>query len=536
MTVLEFRRIRPTMPARVSRLLRRGGAEAAAESDRSDLAPATRTYSATPGRPQQGGGGTLPLRARLYVASVTLAAIVVAALVLPGVHWSRVNFVLFFALAALHGVIVLTGDFPQSAQSRSVAATVAVKLAAILLVPPPAAGAALALGTLLIFLRTDIPRLRMLFVVCMVFLTTNIGGAVYSALHGTHSMMQPEMPTALFPIFVASLVLSTMPSLFIAPIPVFSGRARLRAVAHDAIWHAIPRNVAYSFVGLIAAVLWRHHVQVLATLVILGPLLVTRWAAAQYAEQRAAHDATVRALVQAVEIKDLYTRGHSERVAKASEMIAQQLGMDEKRIGTLSYAAILHDVGKLGVPTRLLRKDGKFNAAELEAIRVHPVRGVDVVRDIAFLNEAYEAILHHHERMDGRGYPTGLAGERIPRFARIIAVADAFDSMTSTRSYRPARSVPDAMAELRACAGSQFDPVMVDAMETALHETEHAGRPWLGDGTMPDFVPPAAGDIIVQAADRTGAGNGTYDHDDPAFVVPSPLSDEQRDVARRGRL
>jgi response regulator RpfG family c-di-GMP phosphodiesterase len=280
--------------------------------------------------------------------------------------------------------------------------------------------------------------------------------------------------------------------------------------------------VAYSFVGLLAAVLWRHHVTVMAALVILGPLLVTRWASRQYTEQRAAHDATVRALVQAVEIKDLYTRGHSERVAQASEMIARRLGMDEKRMGILSYAAILHDVGKLGVPTRLLQKDGKFNAAELEAIRVHPVRGVDVVRDIAFLNEAYEAILHHHERMDGRGYPTGLAGERIPRFARIIAVADAFDSMTSTRSYRPARSVSDAMDELRACAGSQFDPVMVDAMEAALAEAEQGGRPWLCDGTMP-----------IHTQTITGTGNQAYDHDDPAFVVPSPLSDEQRSNGQR---
>ena len=152
---------------------------------------------------------------------------------------------------------------------------------------------------------------------------------------------------------------------------------------------------------------------------------------------------------------------------------------------------------------------------------MHPVRGVDVVRDIAFLNEAYEAILHHHERMDGRGYPSGLAGERIPRFARIIAVADAFDSMTSTRSYRAARSVSDAMDELRACAGSQFDPVMVDAMEAALTEAEHGGSPWLGDGTLPEPV----------AADRAEA----YDHDDPAFVVPSPLSDQQRAEAHRSR-
>ena len=111
----------------------------------------------------------------------------------------------------------------------------------------------------------------------------------------------------------------------------------------------------------------------------------------------------------------------------------------------LRYAATLHDVGKLGVPTRLLRKTERLDDEEFEEIRLHPSRGVEVVRDIAFLDEAYSAILHHHERMDGLGYPSGLRGMRIPPFARIIAVADAFDSMTSTRSYRGARGSDEAL-------------------------------------------------------------------------------------------
>ncbi|HEV2343795.1 MAG TPA: HD-GYP domain-containing protein [Actinocrinis sp.] len=530
----------------------------------------------------------MPKGARRYIIALAAVALTVAALVLPNAPWSRANVLLFFALAALYGVIVLAAEFPRAGESPTVAAAVAVQLAALLLLTPDVSAAALTLGALFILLRADISRLRMLFVISGTFLNPMSGGAVHTMLHGTRSMARPEMPNALLPILITSLVLSTVPTLLTAPVIVLSAPARIRSVLRDALRHAIPRNVAYSFVGLLAAVLWRHHAQVLATLVILGPLLVTRWAAAQYAEQRAAHDATVRALVQAVEIKDLYTRGHSERVAKASEMIARRLGMDEERIGILCYAAILHDVGKLGVPTRLLQKDGKFDAAELEAIRVHPVRGVDVVRDIAFLNEAYTAILHHHERMDGRGYPTGLVGENIPRFARIIAVADAFDSMTSTRSYRPARSVADAMDELRACAGSQFDPVMVDAMEAALVEAQRDGQPWLGDGTLPEpigaravidasvtchdgaaldyeaataeaapsgvagsGVPisgvPTSGVTVngtVRLVDSgaysrdgyagnaygsdTYSGSNTYDHDDPAFIVPSPLSDEQQ--------
>jgi hypothetical protein len=519
---------------------------------------------------------------------VATAAAVVAAVILPLTRWDRVDLLLFFGLAAIQGLIVLTTTFPKFAESPGVPASVALQLAAVLLLTPGAAAASVTLGGLCICLRPGTPRDRMIFVVSGIFLTPVAGDAAYIALHGSRTLMRPEMPAALLPIVGAALALSAVPALLVGTMTVLGGQVRARAAVRDAVRHILPRNVAYGFAGLLAAVLWRNHAQVMATMVMLGPLLVTRWAYAQYSEQRAAHDATVRALVHAVEIKDLYTRGHSERVAKASEMIARRLGMEEERISILHYAAILHDVGKLGVPTRLLQKDGKFDEAELEAIRVHPVRGVDVVRDIAFLNEAYTAILHHHERMDGRGYPTGLSGERIPRFARIIAVADAFDSMTSTRSYRPARSVIDAVAELRACAGSQFDPVMVEAMQDALAEAEREGRPWLGDGTMPslepDFAPSpgtfaASGRVIsgtplsaderdVAALDagalnsglavgvaRNGATNGAnhaaanglaiprptapesdvngFDHDDPAFVVPSPVPDNQQAEGRR---
>lgn len=514
-----------------------GGTEptGAGTSFGADPNPGTRSA----GREREGEDGPMPRTPRLYVAAVATVAAVVAGVVLPVTRWERVDLLLFFVLAAIQGLIVLTSAFPRFAESPGVPASVAVQLAAVVLLTPGAAAGSVALGALCLCLRPGTPRDRMVFVVSGVFLTPVVGDAVYILLHGSRTLMRPEMPAALMPIVVAALALSAVPALLVGTMTVLGGGVRVRAAIHDAVHHAMPRNVAYSFAGLLAAVLWRHQAHVMAMLVMIGPLLVTRWAYAQYYEQRAAHDATVRALVQAVEIKDLYTRGHSERVAKASEMIARRLGLEEERISILRYAAILHDVGKLGVPTRLLQKDGKFDAAELEAIRVHPVRGVDVVRDIAFLNEAYTAILHHHERMDGRGYPTGLAGECIPRFTRIIAVADAFDSMTSTRSYRPARSVRDAVDELRACAGSQFDPAMVAAMEQALTEAERDGRPWPSDGMLPDIAqqrtgPPSRVLAGPPRAAGSDAADGAFDHDDPAFVVPLPEHSGAPPHAARG--
>lgn len=182
----------------------------------------------------------------------------------------------------------------------------------------------------------------------------------------------------------------------------------------------------------------------------------------------AARDATVLSLLRAVEVKDGYTRAHSERVAYASVLIARQLGLPKQRVVSLRYAALLHDVGKLGVPTRLLTKSGPLDADERETIQRHPQCGADLVRDLDFLGEGRDGILHHHERMDGRGYPSGLAGDAIPEFARIIAVADAFDAMTSTRSYRRSRPIEAALTELDRCSDDQFDRRMVGALHSAL--------------------------------------------------------------------
>ncbi len=200
----------------------------------------------------------------------------------------------------------------------------------------------------------------------------------------------------------------------------------------------------------------------------LVPLFVARWAMGQFAEQQRAYSATMEALCQAVETKDFYTRGHSERVSRGSGMIASEIGMRPDRAEAIRYAGMLHDVGKLGVPTKVLQKEGALSEEEYAAIQLHPMRGLEIVREIGFLDEALTGIMHHHERIDGKGYPMGLAADEIPEFARVIAVADAFDSMTSNRSYRQARGIDEAVSELRRGSGSQFDPALVDAFISAL--------------------------------------------------------------------
>jgi HD-GYP domain-containing protein (c-di-GMP phosphodiesterase class II) len=176
---------------------------------------------------------------------------------------------------------------------------------------------------------------------------------------------------------------------------------------------------------------------------------------------------------RAVEARDPYARGHSARVTEIAAAIARRLGWDEEQLALLHLGGPLHDVGKLGVSEEVLAKPGPLEESELEEIRQHPRLGARILLRVAALREALPYVLYHHERWDGGGYPTGRAGEQIPLEARVLAVADAFDAMTSDRPYRPALNREEAIAEVERCAGTQFDPDIVRVfMELFAEEAE----------------------------------------------------------------
>ncbi len=172
---------------------------------------------------------------------------------------------------------------------------------------------------------------------------------------------------------------------------------------------------------------------------------------------------TIKAVVNTLEARDPYTRGHTERVRTFAKYIAGRMGLTGEDMFNLEIGALLHDVGKIGVGDAILHKGGSLDKAELAEIREHPAKGCLILRDIAFLKRAIPCVLHHHERYDGSGYPEHLAGADIPLPGRIIAVADAFDAMTSNRPYRKRMQVASALAELKQGAGRQFDPEVVRA-------------------------------------------------------------------------
>jgi len=183
---------------------------------------------------------------------------------------------------------------------------------------------------------------------------------------------------------------------------------------------------------------------------------------------------TIRAVIAAIEAKDRYLAGHSLRVSEYAEKLAYSLGYNKRFVDRLKYAAHLHDVGKIGTPEAILNKPDRLTDNEYEIIKEHPVIGADILENIRDIEDVVLAVRHHHERMDGRGYPDGLAGQNIPLMGRAIAVVDAFDAMTSDRAYRPAPGVEVAIEEFRRTSGTQFDPVFVGKMLELIESGEIA--------------------------------------------------------------
>jgi hypothetical protein len=443
----------------------------------------------------------LPLAAWVYVGAVIAAAIALIVESVPtGLDWRT--------LAVLTVLFLVCESMPArlTVEHARVSLSFAASLASVVLLGP--AGATIVGASAVFTGRRVFEPVKRLFNGAQFAIGGYLSGVVYTVLGGDrHSPGDPDWVRMVIVPFAAALVTFVAVNLLLMGAILILGR---QATTRELLRESGPLAVSclgYGMFGLLIAGLWRD-VGMFAPVLVLLPLFVARWAIEQSRAQHKAYEATIAALCQAVETKDYYTRGHSERVSRGSVMIAEEIGMRAERVKAIRYAGMLHDVGKLGVPTNVLKKSGALTEEEYATIQLHPMRGLEIVGDIGFLDEAHSGIMHHHERIDGRGYPMGLAGAEIPEFARVICVADAFDAMTSTRSYRDARSLEEAAAELRKGAGSQFDPVMVDAFLRALDT-----RGWRSETT-----PPPAADA-GPTADADQAEITRQDHDDPTEPI-----------------
>jgi putative two-component system response regulator len=192
---------------------------------------------------------------------------------------------------------------------------------------------------------------------------------------------------------------------------------------------------------------------------------LNRFRQVQMVQLEESYEAALTALANVIEVRDAYTRGHVERVRDYALLIAQRLDLPDRRRHAVRFGAVLHDIGKVLVRESILTKPGQLSMDEWTEIRQHPITGAEMLKGVSYLVDAVPVILHHHERWDGRGYPGGLVGDDIPLEARIVAISDSFDALTTDRPYHPAWPAGQARQEIAHSAGKYFDPALVDIFQ-----------------------------------------------------------------------
>jgi len=363
----------------------------------------------------------------------------------------------------------LSENFAMALPAYSVSLSYPLAMGAIVLGGPAAAGlVAMVSSTNYQEIRDRRPLSVLAFNLGQLLIITSLGGWTYLALGGQvmwtiDGGLQPlgldAFPSVLVPMTVAAIVCALVNLVFTALGVSLMRRRSLHSMV-EALAPFLPTQVAMGYVGYLLAQVCATSILALPLFVV--PLVVARQMYTRYSELKSVYADTVRSLVGALEAKDPYTRGHSERVASYAGQIGRGLGLDTRACERLEYAALLHDLGKLALPQDLLTKPMALSTIEQDKMREHPLTGAAMVGRIRPLSELALFVQAHHERFDGSGYPSGMTGEDIPLAARILAVADSYDAMTTTRAYRCAMEPEAALGELESGGGSQFDPRVVD--------------------------------------------------------------------------
>ncbi len=398
-------------------------------------------------------------RTGLHLLVAVVAASALAVFVMSALTLSNYLTVLALCLLVLAGSALRSPHGPTQGASLG-----SIVLMAVYVIAGPATAVVVA-GVGSLVQGKQVPLIKRVFNSGQRILTAAGGAVVFVAVHGpVGASALTEEPRAILAVTLTGIAHRCVNAVLTAAVLWLErGRAVVGAFFREVVLATALPMLGYGYLGLVMAFVWLGGLGLVAGLITLVPLVVARWALSQDAAERAAQAATMRAFIQVIETKDLYTRGHSERVSEGVGMLGRHLQLPADRQQALEHAGLLHDVGKVGVPTSIIRKPGRLDDSEMDAIRLHPARGVELIGNIPFLEEVKSAVLHHHEKYDGTGYPAGLSGTNIPYFARMIGIVDAFDSLTSTRSYRPARSVEETVAILLQDRYTHFDPELVDA-------------------------------------------------------------------------
>lgn len=298
---------------------------------------------------------------------------------------------------------------------------------------------------------------KFLFNTSQFSLTSGVAGLVYQyagGLIGEQNFIKFIIPASL-----CAFAYCLVNSILVTGVLAIEKNINITRVYLINIKETLPSYLAEAPIGFIMSIIY-VEIGILGMLLFFFPLLLARRSFELFTKMRIMYLNTIKALAAAIDAKDPYTHGHSERVSKMAVQLAKRLNFSEMETEYIEYAAILHDIGKIGIEDSILQKKDRLTDEEFEKIKKHPVIGAGIIDSIEFLKRCSDTVLHHHEHYDGKGYPSGLKGEGIPKNARLLAIADAYDAMSSDRPYRKKLSEQEILEELKNESGKQFDPVM----------------------------------------------------------------------------
>ncbi len=317
------------------------------------------------------------------------------------------------------------------------------------------------------------PVYKTLFNGANIMLSTGLAGFVYEVLGGIpgdinpNNIMLPIIASIFTCIVVNAIIMSILMHLI-------TGEEFLSNCLKNILW-VVKDYFAMAPLGIIMAIAYINY-RIIGVLLFFGPLLFARYAFKLYIDMRRIYVDTVKSLSQAIEAKDSYTNGHSQRVGEYACSLAERLGLSPKRVENLRIAAILHDIGKIGIDESILNKPGRLTDEEFDKIKQHPAIGVKIIKDIDFLKDVSGIILSHHERYDGTGYPEGRKHGDIMLESQILSLADVFDALTSERPYRNAMTVKEALEIIENGKDNQFDSRLADAFVKMIKENKELKR------------------------------------------------------------
>ncbi len=406
----------------------------------------------------------LPVRVKLIIGITVLVAIVCGIYFYTIWHIeNNIWEIIFFILMAIIGESL---SIALSDQIR-VSVVFAVVVCIIMLFNPLTASIIIALGNSFSCYNRDgkiahifnTPFYKTMFNASNIFVSSIIASTVYRTIYLSEGDI--SLPYSIAPIITASLVYLALNASVVTLLISNLTNKSIRSIWDKNIRWSVKSYLAMGPLGIILAIAYQNY-GYFGILLYFGPLLMARFSFKLYIDLKSSYLETIQALSRTLEAKDPVTSGHAERVSEYSVAIARGLGLSEVRIDNIMYAGLLHDIGKIGVSDSVLQKPGRLTDDEYDTIKEHSSIGADILRDIDFLRNASKIIRHHHERYDGKGYPDGIGGEKVPIESYILGVADAFDAMTNDRPYRKALTPEEARDVIKQEAGKQFHPRVAD--------------------------------------------------------------------------